>query len=73
MLQTASVAFREIDDEPSAWRVDVMVDGVVSGRIYRGGGTYLYFEGPDNDVIWSFADLDLRRLESRIRTTVIAE
>ena len=72
MLQAAIVGFREVDS-PDTWRIEVVVDGVVWGRIYRGGGTYRYFEGPRNDVTWSFADLDLERLEARIRATVVAE
>jgi hypothetical protein len=75
MRHAASVTFRELDS-PSAWRMDVVVDGVVCGHIDRAGGTYRYFEdfeGARNDVIWSFADLDLERLEARIRATVSAE
>jgi hypothetical protein len=69
---TASVAFREVTG-PNAWGVDVVVDGEVCGHIYRGGGGYRYFEGPRNDIIWSFADLDVERLKTRVRATVIAE
>ena len=75
MLQTAAVTFREIDS-PSAWRIDVVADGVVCGHIDRAGGTYRYFEdfeGAHNEVIWSFADLDLERLEARIRATVTTD
>jgi len=72
MLQTALVGFREVDS-PDAWRIEVVVDGVVWGHIDRGGGTYRYFEGPRNDITWSFADLGLERLQARIRATVIAE
>ena len=75
MLHTASVTFREVGS-PRDWRVDVVVDGVVCGHIDRAGGTYRYFEdfeGAHNEVIWSFADLDLERLEARIRATVAAE
>jgi hypothetical protein len=72
MLQAAIVGFREVDS-PDAWRIEVVVGGVVWGHIYRGGGAYRYFEGPRNDVTWSFADLDLERLETRIRATVLAE
>ena len=73
MLQTSSVVFREVSSA-SAWRIDVVADGVVCGHIDRAGGTYRYFqdfEGAHNDVIWSFADLDLERLEARIRATVV--
>ncbi len=72
MLQAAIVRFREVDS-PDTWRIEVVVGGVVWGHIYRGDGTYRYFEGPRNDVTWSFADLDLQHLEARIRATVIAE
>ena len=72
MVQAPIVGFREVTS-PDAWRIEVVVGGVVWGHIYRGGGTYRYFEGPRNDVTWSFADLDLERLEARIRATVIAE
>jgi hypothetical protein len=75
MLQTASVTFREVD-RPSAWRIDVIVEGVVCGHIDRAGGSYRYFEdfeGAHNEVIWSFADLDLERLEARIRAAVTTE
>jgi hypothetical protein len=67
MLQTASVIFREIG-RPDGWRVDVLVDGVLYGHIDHAGDSYRYFEGPHNDVSWSFADPDLPRLEARIRT-----
>ena len=72
MLDAASVTFREVDS-PRAWRIDVVVDGVVCGHIDRAGGTYRYFEdfeGAHNEVIWSFADLDLERLEARVRAAV---
>ena len=72
MLQTASVTFREVDG-PGAWRVDVVVDGVRCGHIDRAGGAYRYFEdfaGAYNDVTWSFADANLRRLEARIRLSL---
>jgi hypothetical protein len=72
MLQTASVSFREIE-RPDSWRIDVLVDGVVCGHIDRAGDSYRYFEGPQNDVIWSFADRDLPRLEARIRTLLSIE
>jgi hypothetical protein len=75
MLDAASVTFREVDS-PRAWRIDVVVDGVVCGHIDRAGGTYRYFEdfeGAHNEVIWSFADLDLERLEARVRATVTTE
>jgi CheY-like chemotaxis protein len=67
--QTTIVAFREVNT-PTAWCVEVLVGGVVAGHIYRGEGEYRYFEGPLNDVTWSFADLDLERLKARIRATV---
>jgi len=70
ILQIAIVMFHEVD-HPDAWRIDVVVEGAVAGHIDRAGGTYRFFEGADNDVIWSFADLDLPRLESRIRATVM--
>ena len=70
ILQVAIVMFHEVD-HPDAWRIDVMVEGAVAGHIDRAGGTYRFFEGAHNDVIWSFADLDLPRLESRIRATVM--
>ena len=67
--QTAVIAFRELNN-PDAWCVEVLVEGVVAGHIYRGEGAYRYFEGPLNDVTWSFADVDLERLQARIRATV---
>ncbi len=73
MLQSAVLTFREVD-RANAWRVDVVLDGIVCGHIDHAGGTYRYFEdfeGAHNDVIWSFADLDLERLEARIRATVV--
>jgi hypothetical protein len=70
--ETANVAFREVNG-PNAWSVDVVVDGEVCGHIYRGGGGFRYFEGPCNDIIWSFADPDVERLKTRVRATVIAE
>jgi hypothetical protein len=69
-LRAAIVGFREVNS-PDTWRIEVVVGGVVWGHIDRGGGTYRYFEGPRNDVTWSFADLDLERLEARIRATLI--
>ena len=70
-LQAAIVGFREVNS-PDAWRIEIVVGGVVWGHIYRGGGTYRYFEGPRNDITWSFADPDLERLEARIRAMVVA-
>src|SRR5256885_3127339 len=58
--QIAIVGFRELDN-PDAWRVEVVVDGVVSGHIYRGGGAYRYFEGPRND---RYGDRKSTRLNS---------
>jgi hypothetical protein len=72
MLQTASVSFRETQ-RSEGWRVEVLVDTVVCGHIDQAGDSYRYFEGPHNDVIWSFADADLMRLEARIRATLNAE
>jgi hypothetical protein len=72
ILQTAIVTFHEVD-HPDVWRIDVVVEGAVAGHIDRAGGSYRYFEGPHNDVIWSFADLDLPRLESRIRASVMEQ
>jgi hypothetical protein len=69
MLDTASVSFREVRG-PDGWRIDVLVDAAVCGHIDHAGDSYRYFEGPQNDVIWSFADVDLPRLEARIRTTL---
>src|SRR5207248_10268114 len=73
MLHTASITFREVDS-PSAWRIDVVVDGIVCGHIDRAGGTYRYFEdfdGSHNVGFWSFADLDLERLEVLILGNVM--
>ena len=70
--RTTSVAFREVPGA-NAWCVDVVVDDEVCGHIYRGGEEYRYFEGPRNDIIWSFADRDVERLKTRVRATVIAE
>jgi hypothetical protein len=67
--QTAMIGFREVTS-PDAWCIEVLIDGVVSGHIDRSGGAYRYFEGPCNEIIWSFADLDLERLRARIRATV---
>jgi hypothetical protein len=72
MLQTASVHFREVE-RSEGWRVDVLVDTLLCGHIDRAGDSYRYFEGPHNEVIWSFADVDLMRLEARIRAALHAE
>lgn len=66
------VAFRAVAGA-SRWRLDVVIEGSVSGHIDDGNGVYRYFEGPQNDITWSFAELDLERLKSRIRATVRAE
>ena len=65
------VAFRDVAG--ASWRVDVVIEGRVSGHIDDGNGVYRYFEGPQNDITWSFAELDLERLKARIRATVRAE
>jgi len=67
-----AIAFHQSDSQ-HAWRMDVIVDGVLCGHIDRSGDDYRYFEGVCNEVIWSFADRDLARLQSRIRSTVIGE
>jgi len=69
---SAVVEFREAGGG-NVWEIEVIVDGLVSGHIYDGNGTYRYFEGPHNDITWSFAEPDLERLKTRIRTTVLAE
>jgi hypothetical protein len=69
---TAVVDFREARGG-NIWAIEVIVDGIVSGHIYDGNGTYRYFEGPYNDITWSFAEFDLERLKARIRATVLAE
>jgi len=69
---SAIVAFRDVAGA-SSWRVDVVIDGSVSGHIDDGNGVYRYFEGPQNDVTWLFAERDLERLKARILATVRAE
>jgi hypothetical protein len=69
---TAIVEFRE-PRGGAVWCIEVIVDGLVSGHVYDGNGTYRYFEGPHNDITWSFAETDLERLKARIRATVLAE
>jgi hypothetical protein len=69
---SASVVFRE-GAGARGWRLDVVVEDRVSGHIDDGNGVYRYFEGPQNDIIWSFAERDLGRLKARIRTTIVAE
>ncbi len=69
---SAIVAFRNATGG-STWRVDVLIDGSVRGHIDDGNGVYRYFEGPQNDIIWSFSERDLERLKARIRATVLAE
>jgi hypothetical protein len=51
----------------------VVIDGSVLGHIDNGNGAYRYFEGPQNDIIWSFSEGNLERLKTRIRATVLAE
>ena len=69
---TSAVAFEQ-NGSRQVWRMDVIADGVLRGHIDRGGDTYRYFEGICNDVIWSFADGDLTRLQSRIRALVAGD
>lgn len=64
-----SVEFRERGGALD-WRIEVMVDGMISGHVDREGQIYRYFEGPFNEITWSFADRDLERLQARIRGTV---
>jgi hypothetical protein len=45
---------------------------VVCGHIDRSEGVYRYFEGPLNDVTWSFAESNLDRLEVYIQATIEA-
>ena len=68
----AIVAFRP-QPEANAWRLDVLVDDRVSGHVDEGNGVYRYFEGPQNDIIWSFAERNLERLKARVRATVLTE
>jgi len=68
---SATVAFRDVAGA-SSWRLDVVIEGSVSGHIDDGDGVYRYFEGSQNDITWSFAERDLERLKARIRTTVRA-
>jgi len=66
-----SVTFHVVEG-PNRWCIDVVADGILVGHIDRSGDVYRYFEGVCNEVMWSFADLDLARLQARIRTTIIA-
>jgi hypothetical protein len=66
--QIALVEFREVDVS-GRWSLEVLVDGTLSGSVHRVEGLYRYFEGPYNDITWSFADRDLERLKERIRLT----
>jgi hypothetical protein len=68
---SSRVDFCEIENF-GTWRIDVVVDGVVCGHIDRGDGVYRYFEGPLNDVTWSFAEPNLDRLEIYIQATIEA-
>ena len=69
---SAIVVFRQ-QPGGSGWRLDVVVEGSVSGHIDDGRGVYRYFEGAQNDIIWSFAERNLERLKARIRSTVLTE
>lgn len=71
-VQTALVTFREVANTPQRC-IDVVVDGSLAGRIYGHDGTYRYFEGPSNEIIWSYSDLNLERLKHRVSTTLLAE
>jgi hypothetical protein len=53
------------------WRLDVVLDGAAFGHVDADGGLYRYFEGPSNEITWSFADLELERLKARIRALVV--
>ena len=64
-----SIVFQTVQ-APSRWCTDVVADGVLVGHIDRSGEEYRYFEGVCNEVIWSFADSDLARLQSRIRASI---
>ena len=66
--QIALVKFREVDVS-GRWSLEVLVDGTLSGSVHRVEGLYRYFEGPYNNITWSFADRDLERLKDRIRTS----
>ena len=66
--QIALVEFREVEVSGS-WSLEVRVDGTLSGSVHRSEGLYRYFEGPYNDITWSFTDRDLERLKERIRLT----
>jgi hypothetical protein len=69
---SAIVAFRNVAGV-SSWRLAVVIEGSVRGHIDDGKGVYRYFEGPQNDIIWSFSERNLERLKARVRTTVLAE
>lgn len=68
-MPSVVVTFREVHSAPHRC-IDVVVDGVVAGHIYGHEGTYRYFEGASNNVMWSFSDLNLERLKSRVRATL---
>jgi hypothetical protein len=69
---TSTVAFQQHSSR-HVWRIDVIADGVLRGHIDRSDDTYRYFEGVCNDVIWSFADRDLARLQSHIRESLAGD
>jgi hypothetical protein len=68
-VQSAVVTFREVQSGPRRC-IDVVVDGIVAGHIDGHEGTYRFFEGAANDVMWSFSDLNLERLKTRICATL---
>ena len=68
---SAAVAFLNVAGA-RGWRVAVVIEGNVCGHIDDGNGVYRYFEGPQNDIIWSFSERTLERLKTRILATVLA-
>lgn len=71
-VDSAVVTFREVANTPHRC-IDVVVDGSVAGHIYGHDGTYRYFEGPSNEIIWSYSDLNLERLKHRVSTTLLTD
>ena len=68
---SATVAFRNVAGA-RGWRLAVVIEGNVCGHIDDGNGIYRYYEGPQNDIIWSFSERTLERLKARILVTVAA-
>jgi hypothetical protein len=65
------ISYKE-EDLLGGWSIAVLVSGVPVGHICKHGfdGSFVYFQGPSNQLNWSMQDRDLLSLKGKIEATL---